>query len=250
MKLGLHPISLAGTTLSLGAHLTVFGVLFTAKPDPIDIAVHLVNIKLEASQALALQPSEPTATPTDFTSPKIPIRKPSTATIALPVTTAISAPLSIAIISPTEGRATKIKDVSPPTVNAMPQSKAAPRTKPAPHTTEIASLDDSSGVVTTDALVPVGSGKTIGARIAVGRNAQPRYPLAARKRGYEGRAIIRAKIGPSGNVLRTEIAQSSGHQMLDTIAQKAVTEWTFRPALRDGRAVLGQIEVPIEFRLQ
>lgn len=238
IKLGLHPITLAGATLSLGAHLTVFGVLFTAKPDPIDVAVHLVDIKIEASQALAPQPLEPTA------SPKIPIRKPSAATIALPATTAISAPLSIAIISPPEARASKIKDVSPPTVNATP------RTKPAPHTTDVASLGDTSGVLATDALAPVSSGTTIGARIAVGRNAQPRYPLAARKRGYEGRAIIRAKISPSGNVIRTVIAQSSGHQILDTVAQEAVTSWTFRPALRDGRAVLGQIEVPIEFRLQ
>ena len=76
------------------------------------------------------------------------------------------------------------------------------RIKPGPRATDMASLSDNSDIPVTDTPVSSASGITIGARIAVGRNTQPRYPLAARKRGYEGQAIIRARIGPSGNVLR------------------------------------------------
>ena len=85
---------------------------------------------------------------------------------------------------------------------------------------------------------------------AVPGNPHPRYPSAARKRGYEGQTIIRAQIGLRGNVLGTKIVRSSGHTILDTAASKAVTGWEFRPARRDGRPVTGEIDIPIEFRLQ
>ena len=247
MKLDLHPLALGGATLSLGGHLAVFGVLFADNPEPNDVAVHLVDIRIEANQTVAPQTSEAPMLHTDVAAAETPIHEPLATATAQPATatiTATHAPLSIAITSPPATRAREITDVILPTVNATP------RIKPAPRATDMASLSNSSDIPVTDTPVSSTSGITIGARIAVGRNTQPRYPLAARKRGYEGQAIIRARIGPSGNVLGTEIAQSSGHQILDTAARKAVTGWTFRPALRDGRAIAGQIEVPIEFRLQ
>lgn len=244
MNLGLHPLALAGATLSLGAHIAVFGVLFADKPNSDEVAVHLVDIEIAARQTVSQKPLKNLAIQADATPPAAALVESIETTLQKSVVTATSAPLAIEASPAPTTHATAIRGVTPPTVNA------APRDKPAPHIAEVASLDEITDVSATDAPAPSGPGAMIGVQTADGRNEQPRYPLAARKRGYEGQTIIRAKIGPSGKVLETEIAQSSGHHILDTAASKAVTSWQFRPAKRDGRAVIGQIEVPIEFRLR
>ena len=49
-----------------------------------------------------------------------------------------------------------------------------------------------------------------------------RYPLLARRRGWEGRVLLRLRIGADGRVLATEVAQGSGHRILDRAALRAV----------------------------
>jgi len=38
--------------------------------------------------------------------------------------------------------------------------------------------------------------------------------------------------------------------MLDAAARRAVADWRFRPAMRDGEAVVGTIRTSVHFRLQ
>ncbi|MEE8352759.1 MAG: energy transducer TonB, partial [Rhodospirillales bacterium] len=80
-------------------------------------------------------------------------------------------------------------------------------------------------------------------------NLPPEYPKRARRRGYEGRVLIRAIVTPMGVVDSTEIVQSSGHDILDRAAIRAVRRWRFTPATRDGKTVVGTIDVPISFWL-
>jgi len=38
--------------------------------------------------------------------------------------------------------------------------------------------------------------------------------------------------------------------MLDAAARRAVAEWRFRPAMRDGEPIVGTIRTSVHFRLQ
>jgi protein TonB len=78
----------------------------------------------------------------------------------------------------------------------------------------------------------------------------PVYPVRAVRLGQEGTAVVRARLSETGEVLEVALHASSGHRLLDRAALDAVGDWAFQPARRDGRAVLGLVEVPVHFELQ
>lgn len=80
-------------------------------------------------------------------------------------------------------------------------------------------------------------------------NPQPRYPLAARRRGIEGTVLIRAQILEDGHCHQVNLSQGSGHAMLDQAALAAVKRWRFVPARRGTQTVSAWVVVPITFRL-
>lgn len=81
-------------------------------------------------------------------------------------------------------------------------------------------------------------------------NAAPRYPFAARRRGQEGRVLLRAQIGADGGVDRVSVLSSSGVPVLDRAAREAVEGWQFEAATdRFGQPVAGAVDVPILFEL-
>ncbi len=80
-------------------------------------------------------------------------------------------------------------------------------------------------------------------------NAPPRYPFLARRRGQEGRVVLRAQVTANGDPETVRVRQSSGFRLLDAAAVAAVKAWRFVPASRGGIPVAGSVEVPISFKL-
>lgn len=80
-------------------------------------------------------------------------------------------------------------------------------------------------------------------------NPPPPYPWQARRMGIEGRVVLQVEILPNGNAGRVEIRQSSGYELLDQAAIKAVGGWRFDPARIAGAPIIAWAEVPISFRL-
>ena len=78
----------------------------------------------------------------------------------------------------------------------------------------------------------------------------PVYPQRAIRFGQEGTAMVRAQLSERGDVIDVELRESSGHALLDKAALKAVRQWLFKPAKRDGRAVLATVDLPVRFKLQ
>lgn len=99
-----------------------------------------------------------------------------------------------------------------------------------------------------------GSGQS-GATIAPGYllGAQftpaPAYPWSARRRGLQGRVLIRLEVADDGHPLKLEVIRSSGHDSLDQAALDTLRRWRLRPATVDGVPVSGSVVVPILFRL-
>jgi protein TonB len=97
-----------------------------------------------------------------------------------------------------------------------------------------------------------GDHATVAARydVAALSNPKPPYPLAARRRGIEGRVMLRAQVRADGSCAEVWVKRSSGHDVLDAAALDTVRRWRFVPAQRAGRAVDAWVEVPIVFRLE
>lgn len=81
------------------------------------------------------------------------------------------------------------------------------------------------------------------------RNPPPVYPRRARRLGQEGTVLLRVRVSASGRPIAVEVADSSGHPLLDEAARVAVAAWVFQPARRGTTGVEGLVEVPVVFRL-
>ncbi|OGP53157.1 MAG: hypothetical protein A2Y65_06645 [Deltaproteobacteria bacterium RBG_13_52_11] len=81
-------------------------------------------------------------------------------------------------------------------------------------------------------------------------NAKPPYPEIARRRGYEGTVRLTVEVLASGQVGGVKVKGSSGYEVLDRSALKAVKEWSFIPAQFGGVPVKSMVIVPITFQLR
>jgi len=81
-------------------------------------------------------------------------------------------------------------------------------------------------------------------------NPPPGYPLAARRRGIEGRVMVRAEVLADGTCNRVELKKTSGYDLLDQAALEAVKKWRFVPARRGSQSITAWVEVPITFKLE
>jgi protein TonB len=78
----------------------------------------------------------------------------------------------------------------------------------------------------------------------------PEYPARALRNGIEGYAVVRFWIGPTGDVVRAEIAQAHPRGVFDSAALAAARRWRYQPGMTEGHAVArGPFEVLLNFNL-
>lgn len=90
--------------------------------------------------------------------------------------------------------------------------------------------------------------KSLAPPLAV-QNPPPRYPWAARLRGWEGTVVVRALVSEQGRPVSIHIQHSSGYATLDQAALVSIREWIFRPARKKGKATAAAVAIPVTFRL-
>ena len=78
----------------------------------------------------------------------------------------------------------------------------------------------------------------------VSRRSTPPKPLTA---GVEGIVVLKATIGPTGEVMDVEVLHSV--PLLDEAAMAAVREWRYEPMLVDGNPVRVRMTVSVDFTL-
>ncbi len=81
-------------------------------------------------------------------------------------------------------------------------------------------------------------------------NPPPAYPRAAQRLRQEGEVRLRVVVDADGKPVDWSISRSSGHERLDRAAMDAVAQWRFEPATRGGKAVEGEVIVPMRFQLR
>lgn len=149
-----------------------------------------------------------------------------------------------------EAKGSAARQANPTAGRAGGESAEKPAHLPPPADNPAAAGDGNGagGPVETAAL----GSASIGPVFAMGSalNPRPRYPLSARRRGLEGRVVLRVFVEADGRVRSVDIVTSSTHPVLDTAAVEAIAGWRFDPARRSGVAVAAWIDIPVAFRLR
>ena len=127
--------------------------------------------------------------------------------------------------------------------------ESSPMILPRPSTTTLPSASSSERSVSLLTSPPPDE-KIFFARPRYGENPKPVYPAEARKKGYQGEVILKAKILSNGRVDQVELKKSSGHEILDRSALAAVKQWKFIPAKEGGESIPVWVNIPVTFQLQ
>ena len=80
-------------------------------------------------------------------------------------------------------------------------------------------------------------------------NPPPKYPLIARKRGWEGTVLLSVTVNEDGTVDNIEIEKSTGFQILDDVSLQTIKKWFFVPAKQGNNNIKDIIKIPVRFSL-
>lgn len=200
------------------------GLLHNSKPlMPHEVLVHFITAETIAPPAPPTPKPVPQVKPKTLPAVSKPVRKP----VPRPIAPAVNiTPSEQAITLPTAPEQTA---PAQPFVAAEPQAaaSAAPAAAPA---------------------APAAP-KTISSGVEYLSPPRPEYPILSRRRGEEGKVVLRALINPKGRPDQVEIQTSSGSVRLDEAARQAVQRAVFKPHMEDGKAVAVYAIVPIKFQL-
>ncbi|MDX1455675.1 MAG: TonB family protein [Gammaproteobacteria bacterium] len=82
------------------------------------------------------------------------------------------------------------------------------------------------------------------------RTDPPKYPSAALRRRIEGSVVIEFTVLTDGTTSDIEIVSANPPRVFDREAIRAVSRWTFEPAMVDGTAQTQRIRHTLDFNLQ
>jgi TonB family protein len=75
----------------------------------------------------------------------------------------------------------------------------------------------------------------------------PEVPESARRKGIEGWVEVTFTVNEKGNVVDAEVRSSSPEEVFDDAALKAVRQWRFEPATKDGKPVATRSMIRLKF---
>ncbi|KTA85983.1 energy transducer TonB [Aeromonas salmonicida] len=142
----------------------------------------------------------------------------------------------------------------PPTPKATPIAKAGPVAAPSASATPVAANDPQGDSAATP-IKSRQSGNGAGSSAPIARdprlnNPEPPYPYESRRRGEEGRVILKVRVAADGTASSVEVDKSSGYRRLDMTARKTVSRWRFISAKQNNAAVEAWTKVTILFQLR
>jgi len=229
------PWVLVTAVLMWGTMLWGFGLLLgrmaeqSELPGPID--VQIIESQEPVKVAVPQQPA-PKPIPRS-TSPQLPAPIPQPATQSPSQTQSVERPV-------VETPALSTPVVSLPETNLPTGNKETSDTiQPVFETNTKISSQSSTGSVTPP---------QFGA--AYLNNPKPAYPAVAKRMGMEGMVMLKVLVSREGESLKIEIAQSSGHEILDQAAAQAVERWRFIPARKGDSPLEEWVQVPVAFHLK
>lgn len=81
------------------------------------------------------------------------------------------------------------------------------------------------------------------------RDLQPPYPTALERMEIEGSVTVRIQIGTDGRVMVVELVRADDPAFFVSTRDWALKRWRFKPATRDGDAVVAWLTKKVQFRI-
>ena len=78
---------------------------------------------------------------------------------------------------------------------------------------------------------------------------EPSYPAAARRQGLEAYVVVQATVDEAGRVTCAGAVSAMPFEFSDS-AVLAVSKWTFKPAIVEGRPSAASVRLPVRFRIR
>jgi protein TonB len=210
--------NVAGIVVAVALHIAAIYLLLQYEPARIALT-HAVPLMVSLIAPKAPEPKValPKPLPVKQISQKPRIEPPQPVLAAAPAApSAISVPPAPPVAPPTP-----IESAPPPTA-----------TQPAVH-----------GVAPAPVVPPIFNANYL-------NNPAPDYPHMARRRGHQGKVVLRVYVGTAGTADQVQIHNGSGHDVLDQAALNAVRRWRFVPARQGDQPVAAWVLVPITFTLE
>lgn len=217
--LGRHEIILLGTLVFALHASALYWVSQREVPELPEIPVQVPPMTIEFTTPAPPPPPEPEPIPEPVVEPPPPVVD------------------ELAVKPPPKKVPPKPKPVPPPP-KPVPKPVETPPAPPAPTPTPPAPPAPPAPAPLTP---PTNAGYL--------RNPAPEYPSLALRRGWEGTVLLRVHVLANGRPSEIQIQTSSGREVLDKAAVKAVQGWSFVPAKRGDVAQDGWVTVPVDFKL-
>lgn len=218
----------------------------------------LLTVLLHALMALVLFQKNPTHTPASVSLPMMvtfvhenkastPIEIPPTEIIPAPVKP--KAQVKQKVVATTQEKAavlateqtTELKE----TADLQPVQNIAQQVAEA---AEVVTPTEATPIAAPVKAKPVYIAPSFGADYL--HNPIPEYPSMARRKGEQGRVLLKVLVTLNGDAGNVTLEKSSGSSYLDEAAMNAVKSWKFTPARSNNEPVSGFVTVPISFSLE
>ena len=98
-------------------------------------------------------------------------------------------------------------------------------------------------------LLPASVTLTSELSLACPQRTLPHYPATSRRKGEQGRVVLRVMLDETGRITAVKVKESSGYPRLDEAGVAVIKDWQCNAATRDGVAVRAEALQPFDFIL-
>ena len=96
----------------------------------------------------------------------------------------------------------------------------------------------------------IGGSAVVADRTATARKMPPpSYPKMAVEQRIVGKVVVRVNVDAAGKATDVRVLEASPAGVFDEATVTAAKQWTFEPALRDGKAVASALKIPVTFAM-
>ena len=243
-KMAFGPVQLACLSTALVLHLAILWLVQESRPAPMTPPEPLtLSARWAGESSRDDAPAKAAAAPAR--SPAINKPAPVRQKVIRPV---VKKPAPKPVPKAPPPKPKPLPEVKPAT-QALPGVTPVATTAPATSTSNSQSANSHSAPAKTRQTGTGGGSSAPIARDARLNNPEPPYPPESRRRGEEGRVVLKVRVSKEGTAESVEVEHSSGYRRLDMAARKTVSRWRFIPAKQNDSAVAAWAGVTIIFKL-
>ncbi|MDQ1061634.1 TonB family protein [Stenotrophomonas sp. SORGH_AS_0282] len=85
--------------------------------------------------------------------------------------------------------------------------------------------------------------------VTIDRMPPPSYPASAFENNQSGEVVLRVEVDAQGRVSDVRVLSATNPGVFDAASIAAARQWTYRPAMKDGKAVAAAVRIPVNFAM-